>query len=340
MALIKKPGCQFWLYQCSVNGRKWIRSTGCADRQKAEAKVPRLERLATLHREQPKDSLRLKNAIIKEVERIELDVSKSEAERVSCALRNFFKWSGDIDLGKLDDKMLKEYLRHRLPKASRSTLHKELCAVGRMMKENGLMVNKPQLKGGKRTKHRPFTEDEVKMFFSNCEEGHRVLFLMMLLTGARPAELMPSPRSRHIALLKQDVDQEKGIVRLRTAKLRVGQDEKVRNIRVPEKFMEDLVSHAGAIPGAFVFLPNQSLHNLFDRIIKRAGILKKDPLGRKVTAHSFRHTYATLMAERIGNNPFILKELMGHSKISTTEIYCQLQAPDLVMEMPEFTLSA
>jgi len=35
------------------------------DRSKAEAKVPRLKKLAELHREQPSDFLRLKNAIIK-----------------------------------------------------------------------------------------------------------------------------------------------------------------------------------------------------------------------------------------------------------------------------------
>lgn len=38
----------------------------------------------------------------------------------------------------------------------------------------------------------------------------------------------------------------------------------------------------------------------------------------------------------VGNNTFILKELMGHGKISTTEIYCQPSAPALVMTLPEF----
>lgn len=60
-------------------------------------------------------------------------------------------------------------------------------------------------------------------------------------------------------------------------------------------------------------------------------------LGKKLTTHSFRHTFATRMAEQIGNNPFILKKLMGHSKITTTEIYCQPQAPDLVMRMPDLS---
>jgi len=52
--------------------------------------------------------------------------------------------------------------------------------------------------------------------------------------------------------------------------------------------------------GPFVFPErNSSLKNTFDRILKRAGIEKLDVLGRKVTAHSFRHTYATLMAQSV-----------------------------------------
>ncbi|MEI6046982.1 MAG: site-specific integrase, partial [Chloroflexota bacterium] len=38
--------------------------------------------------------------------------------------------------------------------------------------------------------------------------------------------------------------------------------------------------------------------------------------------HKLRHTYATIMA-RAGVNVYDLKELMGHSSISTTMIYIQ-----------------
>ena len=50
-----------------------------------------------------------------------------------------------------------------------------------------------------------------------------------------------------------------------------------------------------------------------------------DPAGRKLLLHSFRHTYATLMAEQVQNNPHFLKSVLGHSKISTTDRYCQVE---------------
>lgn len=339
MALIQKTGSKYWYYQCKINGRKWIRSTGCTRRDKAEAAIPKLRKLAALHREQPNDCLQLKKAIVAEVNRVELDVSSSEAERVSYALGNFFSFAGDVQLEKVNEALLREFMRYRMKKAARSTINRELCYVVRMMRENGFAVIKPDVKRGKRVKHRPFSEEELKVFFAHCEEAHRMLFLTMLMTGARPAELMPSRRSSHVALLKEDIDPEIGTIHLRTAKLKPGQDEKVRNIRVPEKFMDDLVQYARSIPGSFVFLENQSLHNLFDRILKRASIPKVNALGHKLTSHSFRHTYATRMAEQVGSNPFILKELMGHSKITTTEIYCHPQAPTLMMQMPDLSIS-
>lgn len=73
----------------------------------------------------------------------------------------------------------------------------------------------------------------------------------------------------------------------------------------------------------------------FDLVIKKAGIPKKDALGQKVTAHSFRHTYATVMAEAIGHNAFLLKEILGHKRLSTTEGYCHPTAPMMPIELPK-----
>jgi hypothetical protein len=42
-----------------------------------------------------------------------------------------------------------------------------------------------------------------------------------------------------------------------------------------------------------------------------------------MTIHSFRTTYATWMADAVGQNAWLLKEIMAHSSIATTQIYCQ-----------------
>ena len=84
-----------------------------------------------------------------------------------------------------------------------------------------------------------------------------------------------------------------------------------------------------------VFKPLPNLARHFDRIIASAGVDKKDELGRKLTAHSFRHTFATIMAESVGHNPFVVKQILGHSQITTTDRYCHPTAKVQVIDLAE-----
>ncbi|MFC1601153.1 hypothetical protein ACFL34_02255 [Candidatus Sumerlaeota bacterium] len=38
----------------------------------------------------------------------------------------------------------------------------------------------------------------------------------------------------------------------------------------------------------------------------------------------------------VGNNPFILKKILGHTQISTTEQYCHNAAPAVVIDISPF----
>jgi integrase len=76
----------------------------------------------------------------------------------------------------------------------------------------------------------------------------------------------------------------------------------------------------------FVFTSNSNSARDFYAALNRAEIPRVDPAGRKLLLHSFRHTYATLMAEQVQNNPHFLKAVLGHSKITTTDRYCQVEA--------------
>jgi site-specific recombinase XerD len=74
-----------------------------------------------------------------------------------------------------------------------------------------------------------------------------------------------------------------------------------------------------------VFTSNTNTARNFDVSVKRTGIAKVDPAGRKLLLHSFRHTYATVMAWQVQNNPHFLKSILGHGKITTTDRYCQVE---------------
>jgi len=56
--------------------------------------------------------------------------------------------------------------------------------------------------------------------------------------------------------------------------------------------------------------------------VKRAGITKR------VSCHTFRHSFATHMLEN-GVNIRVVQELMGHADVKTTEIYTHVMEKDL-----------
>lgn len=56
--------------------------------------------------------------------------------------------------------------------------------------------------------------------------------------------------------------------------------------------------------------------------VHRAGLTKR------VTCHTFRHSYATHLLEN-GVNIRIVQELMGHADVKTTEIYTHVMQKNL-----------
>lgn len=62
--------------------------------------------------------------------------------------------------------------------------------------------------------------------------------------------------------------------------------------------------------------------------IVRGYVLRAD-LGKKGSCHLFRHTAATLMLEN-GADIRYIQELLGHSKLTTTQIYTQVSIRKLM----------
>jgi site-specific recombinase XerD len=64
---------------------------------------------------------------------------------------------------------------------------------------------------------------------------------------------------------------------------------------------------------------------IYERVRRFSRLAK---IGKKVTPHVLRHTFATHLL-RLGEKLIVLKELLGHRQISSTQMYLHLSCEDL-----------
>lgn len=127
-------------------------------------------------------------------------------------------------------------------------------------------------------------------------------------------------------LMWSDVDFTKRILSVTVKKDWTPKDYEERDIPLPE----DLYQHLKAIPrkGDYVLYDSygarfsiDSLTTYFrDKIVRKAGL--------EGNVHKLRHTYASHLVQG-GADLYVVSKLLGHSSITTTEIYAHLRPVDL-----------
>ncbi len=144
------------------------------------------------------------------------------------------------------------------------------------------------------------------------------LMLEVLFTsGVRVAEL--------VQIKVDDIDTEDGELRI----LGKGRRERISFIsqaalELLECYLETaypVLTQSSAKPGSTVFvnyqgepLTTRSVHRLLSQITKAAGLKKK------ISPHTFRHSFATHLLNN-GVDLRVVQELLGHVSIRTTQIY-------------------
>lgn len=141
---------------------------------------------------------------------------------------------------------------------------------------------------------------------------------LLFATGIRVSELC--------AIQMGDIDIGKGELLIH------GKGKKERLLQIPDPDVLDILGRYTAIrkrrdtgTGAFFLngrgnpISDQSVRNIINKHAEKAGI------GKHLTPHMFRHTFATSLLESDVNLRCI-QELLGHSSIRTTEIYTHVSA--------------
>jgi len=170
-------------------------------------------------------------------------------------------------------------------------------------------------------------EEEVKDFLEKIpystkfELRDKAMFELLYSSGLRVSEL--------VNLKLNDIDYEEKLIRC------FGKGDKERIVPISDTSMHFLLMYIKSArfkieskknfrSNDFVFL-NKNGSRLtrqgFWKILKKYE--KKFNLNKDLYPHLFRHSYATHMLER-GADLRVVQELLGHSNISTTEIYTNI----------------
>lgn len=190
----------------------------------------------------------------------------------------------------------------------------------------------------KKASHLPeiLSNDEVNLLFSlpdiNDKYGirDRTILEVMYATGLRVSEL--------INLKLNDLHLEMGLIQT------IGKGDKERIIPIDEiaiKWINNYLSSSRPLllkkrKSAFLFLnahgngiSRQSIWNKVKKYVSLAGIKKN------ITPHTLRHSFATHILEN-GADLRIVQELLGHTDISTTQIYTHISNQRLKKVYNEF----
>ena len=157
-------------------------------------------------------------------------------------------------------------------------------------------------------------EEITKMLEETKNTRHRLVLMLLYYAGLRLSEV--------INLCWQDIDFERCLIHVKKAK---GGKERV--VFLHEKLKNLL--NISKIDKRLVLLSERGRKynkRTIQQIVKNSA--KKAGIGKKVTPHTLRHSFATHLLEA-GADIRYIQQLLGHKDLKTTQIYTHVANKDI-----------
>jgi len=178
-----------------------------------------------------------------------------------------------------------------------------------------ILDNLPNLK---REKKLPviLSKEEIESLISATKNvNHRLIIQIGYSAGLRISEI--------INLKWEDIDFDRNLIHVKRSK-----GKKDRIVMLSQKVKESLMNLTPNKEG-HVFLTNRDgkyTQRTIQKIIENAAM--KAGIRKSITPHTLRHSFATHLLEN-GTDIRYIRDLLGHSDISTTLIYTKVSNKDL-----------
>ena len=239
----------------------------------------------------------------------------------------------DLDLTELDKDDIKDYLGAIYSEVKASSLRRKIVAIRQfylLLHKRKIVEDNPTLTltGPKKDGVLPgaLTREEMtRLIEYNYPQNlkglrDRAIIEMLYSSGVRVGEL--------ISLKIKDMDFKGKTVNV------LGKGKKERLLPVTSQAIDSIENYlmkrpTGKDKDSIIFcnlkgeqLTERGLQYIIDTLARNCGIY------RKITPHMLRHSFATHFLEN-GMNLRYLQALLGHSNLSTTEIYTHLSIEEL-----------
>ena len=247
-------------------------------------------------------------------------------------MQRYFKETG-LEIEELDKEDLKDYLGAIYSDVTASSLKRKIASIRHfytVLVKEGVVAENPALTltGPKMSGILPGALSKTDMMnlidfpYKNDLMGlrNRAIVELLYSSGVRVGEL--------VALKNRDIDLKNRTVTV------LGKGKKERLLPITHQAAESIRNYllkkpGGKEPASIIFcnlkgigLTVRGVQYIIDRITKEAGIFQT------VTPHMLRHSFATHFLEN-GMNLRYLQHLLGHSNLSTTEIYTHVSIDQL-----------
>lgn len=320
-----------------VDGKRKTLSTKTADRKEAQKALENFK--ASLNNpvqeivQQPpiEVSLLLSNFRDEYLVYIQAAKSKNYYESISYSFKQLISFCGDIPLNKIETKIIDKFICstfNRTPRGAHHYYRTLKAAFNKAIEWNYISINHfTKVKFPKLSKSFPvfISEDELLIILTNTPYQYlKDIFTVGFYTGLRLGEL--------INMKWNWIDFFQNQITVKCSNNFQPKSKKERNVPMSEKVKSILINRFNLAvhqPGEVVFfrIEGRKLHKeTISKQFKRA--VRKSNLNENIHFHSLRHSFASLLVQK-GVSLYIIKELLGHEDLATTQVYSHLQQQNL-----------
>ena len=274
---------------------------------------------------------------------IDRGYSNNTIESYRRDLEKFLEFNKNKDINNISNEDLKKYIKHlNNENLNEKSIARNISSLKSFYKF--LVINKYidnnvsdvlYLPKVKKSLPNILTEDEILKLLDiklidNFSYRNKAMLELMYATGIRVSEL--------INLKLQDIDLNQDIIRT------FGKGSKERVIPIGDYAREYLEKYILEYRGSmlkkeiseYLFLNNhgkQMTRQGFFKLIKK--IAKEKRINKELSPHTLRHSFASHLL-KYGADLRTIQELLGHSDISTTQIYTHITNEELKKNYNEF----